>query len=139
MGNSAKRDTRKVDIAERRRQLLVLRRQGASYEECARALGLHDKSHAHKEFHEALGEITEDEAASYRKMTELRFDSYRLALHKKIKAGDVQAIGEARQLERDQAKILGYAVPAIVTAASSAGGPESAPSITIVYSPPKPA
>lgn len=111
MGNSSKRDARKIDIAIRREKLLVLRRNGATYEQCARALGLANKAHAQAEFKKALGEILAGESAEYRKMAEMRFDDYRTRLSKQISVGDVQAIDTARKIEMDQARILGYVAP----------------------------
>lgn len=124
VGNSSKRDARKIDIALRREKLLVLRRNGATYEQCARALGLSNKAHAQAEFKKALGEILAGESAEYRKMAEMRFDDYRTRLSKQIAVGDVQAIDTARKIEMDQARILGYVAPVTAPQAGTLVTPE---------------
>lgn len=108
---SAKQDAKRAEVALRRSKLLELRRAGLTLAQCAEKLGLYDKAHAHNELRAALKAIVQPEAEEYRKLAEMRFDHMRLALSKKINAGDVAAIRAAVDVEDKQAKIVGYIAP----------------------------
>ena len=110
MGNSAKRDGRKIDKAERRRKALELRKAGATYEQIGQQLGC-NRGNAHKDVTEAIQDIYREPAEAVLQLEIGRLDVMLLGVWSKAKAGDCQAIDRVLRIQERRAAYLGLDAP----------------------------
>lgn len=110
MGNTAKKDARRMDTAERQRRACELRRSGATYEQIGRALGK-DKNNVRKDVLNAIAAIPREAAEEVLQLELLRLDGLWLGVWPKAKTGDVQAIRAAVAIMDRRAAYLGLDAP----------------------------
>jgi hypothetical protein len=114
MGNSAKRDARKADAAERRRKALELRKAGASYEQIATQLKYGNKGNAWKDVRLALREWYREPAQDVLRIELQRLDVMLLGLWSKAKAGDTQAIDRVLRIQERRTAYEGLDAPKLL-------------------------
>jgi predicted transcriptional regulator len=101
------------NAAERRAKALELRKQGMSYREIGRALGV-SRTAAHKYVTKELDAIRAETRASAEQLREIeleRLDRYLAALEPKIVEGDDKAIATALRVMERRAKLTGLDAP----------------------------
>jgi hypothetical protein len=111
MGNSAKRDTRKADRAERRRKALELRKAGASYEQIATQLGYTNKGSVWRDVRDAIADIYREPAMDVRQLELGRLDAMLLGVWQKAKAGDPHAIDRVIRIQERRSAYEGLDMP----------------------------
>ena len=111
MANSAKRDAREADSAERTRQALELRKAGASLDQIAEKLKFAHRSNARKAIQAAIKEIYEEPAKEVLSLELARLDAMLLGLYQKAKSGDVAAVDRVVRIMDRRAKYLGLDAP----------------------------
>lgn len=111
MGNSAKRDSRKAEKAERRRKALELRRAGASYEQIAAQLHYTNKGSVWRDVRTAIQDIYREPAQDVVKIELQRLDAMLLGLWAKAKSGDTQAIDRVLRIQERRAAYEGLDAP----------------------------
>lgn len=114
MGNSAKRDSRQAELAERRRKALELRKSGATYDQIANALHYTDRSNAAKDVKRAILEIIEEPAKDVLSLELARLDALLLGVWQKAKTGDVAALDRAIKIMDRRSAYLGLDAPQVV-------------------------
>jgi len=105
--------SRRILAAERRKKAMDMRRDGASYEDIAAALGI-AKSTAHKTVTKGLIKTRQDTsemADEVRTLELLRLDEYHEKLRPKVEKGDVQAIMACIKIQDRRSKYLGLDAP----------------------------
>lgn len=122
MGNTAKKDARRMDTAERQRKACELRRSGATYEQIGRALGK-DKNNVRKDVLNAIAAIPREAAEEVLQLELLRLDGLWLGVWPKAKTGDVQAIRAAVAIMDRRAAYLGLDAPRRSEHTGANGGP----------------
>jgi hypothetical protein len=110
MGNSSKRDTRKIVQAERANVALGLRRGGASYEQIGKHLGCR-KSDAYKIVKRAIDAIPREAAEDVRLMELARLDVMMATLWPLAAKGDGAAIERMLRIMKRRAEYLGLDEP----------------------------
>ncbi len=133
MGNSSKRDTKKVARAELARKVLELRKAGASHDQIADQLGLANRSVSWKLFSAALHEIIREPAQDVLALELDRLDAMLLGCWTKAKSGDTQAIDRVIRIMDRRTAYLGLDAPksnstemVISTTKTGEVGPEAA-------------
>lgn len=128
MGNSAKRDTRVADIAERRRKALELRKAGATYEQISDQLGYAGRAKAWQDVREAIKDIVREPAEDVLQIELARLDAMFLGCWAKAKAGDNVTIDRAMKIMERRAKLLGLdkATELNISAAMNEATPQQA-------------
>ena len=111
MGNSAKRDQRKVAKAELAREVLRLRGTGASYDQIAEELKLANRSVPWKLFKFAIKEVIREPAEAVLTIELSRLDAMLSALWPRVADGDTQAIDRALRIMERRAAYLGLDQP----------------------------
>lgn len=114
MGNSAKRDARSADKAERRRKALELRKAGASYEQIATQLKYANKSTVWRDVREAIRSIYAEPAQDVLRIELGRLDVMLLGVWSKAKAGDCQAIDRVLRIQERRAAYEGLDAPKLL-------------------------
>lgn len=107
MGNSAKRDERKANIAELQRRALELRKSGKSYEEISDEMQLTDKTAAYRYVKAAIAAITKEPAEEVRNLELHRLDALLSAVWPEAMKADPQAVASAMRLMERRAKYQG--------------------------------
>lgn len=111
MGNSAKRDARKIQRAEQARKVLELRKAGASHDQIADQLKLANRSVSWKLFKAALHEVIREPAQDVLALELDRLDALLLGCWQNAKSGDPHAIDRALRIMDRRAKYLGLDKP----------------------------
>lgn len=111
MGNSAKRDARKIERAHRQRRVLELREGGKNHEQIAEELGLANKSVAWKLFHSALVAVIKEPAEHVLALELRRLDALLAGCWEKAKAGDPAAIDRVLRIMDRRSTYLGLDQP----------------------------
>jgi DNA-binding transcriptional MerR regulator len=125
MGNSARRDIRSADLAEKQNRALALRRQGMSLVAIGQVMGCHH-THAMRMIRAAIKDITRENAEEVRDLELERLDQKERRLQKlwraaipAAQAGDPEAIKVAAKLietglrvSESRRKLLGADAPA---------------------------
>lgn len=124
-GNTAKKDARSLLRVERQRQILELRKGGASYDQIAKATGLAGRSSARREFQLALQKVIEEPAKEVLALELSRLDSLVLALWQQAKTGNVAAIDRVLKIMERRASYLGLDAPKKTELSGADGGPVS--------------
>lgn len=133
MANSAKRDSRAIDVKERTRKALELRKAGASYDQIAEKLGYADGSNVRRAVMGAIEEITEEPAKEVLKLELSRLDAMLLGLYQKAKSGDAAAVDRVIRIMDRRAKYLGLDAPE----KSELTGKDGAPLNGAIFLPPE--
>jgi hypothetical protein len=102
----ASKDAHRVEVRERTRKALELRRAGANYDEIARQLGL-AKSTVHAMVHSAMREITREPAEELRNLELQRLDAMMMGLWPNARKGDATAVTAVLRVMERRAKLLG--------------------------------
>ena len=97
-----------IELAERVRKGLLLRRQGASYEQIATECGWNSAQAAHKAISKAIRAIPQDEAAENRAITNERIDRILFAILPRANLGHTDAIDRFIALEVLRGRRCGY-------------------------------
>jgi hypothetical protein len=111
MGNSAKRDARAAEQAEKRRKALELRKAGATYEQIADQLKLPNKSVSYKLVKAAIKAIIREPAEEVLRLELERLDAMLLGCWSRAKTGDSAAIDRALRIMERRAAYLGLDAP----------------------------
>jgi hypothetical protein len=111
MGNSAKRDARAAEQAEKQRKALELRKAGASYDQIADQLKLGNRSVAFKLVKAGIKAIVKEPAESVLHLELARLDAMLLGCWTKAKLGDPQAIDRVLRIQDRRAAYLGLDRP----------------------------
>jgi hypothetical protein len=111
MGNSAKRDGRRVSRAEQQLKALELRKSGATHDEIAKKLGLKNRSVAWKMVRAAIKGITLEPASEVLSLELERLDAVLLGCWAKAKKGDPQAVDRVLRIMDRRAAYLGLDQP----------------------------
>lgn len=111
MANSAKRDAREAEDAERTRQALELRKAGASLEQIAEKLKFAHRSNARRAIQAAIKDIYEEPAKEVLSLELARLDAMLLGLYQKAKSGDVAAVDRVLRIMDRRAQYLGLDSP----------------------------
>jgi hypothetical protein len=114
MANSAKRDLRKADMAERRRKALELRKAGANYEQIATQLKYGNKGNAWRDVRDAIRDIYREPAQDVLRIELQRLDVMLLGLWSKAKAGDTQAIDRVLRIQERRSAYEGLDAPKLL-------------------------
>ena len=111
MGNSAKRDARKMDYAKQQRAALELRERGYSYDRIAEELGMCDRSVAWRTVQSALHEIIREPAEDVLKTEINRLDRMLVGLWAKSENGDTAATDRVLKIMERRSAYLGLDQP----------------------------
>lgn len=111
MGNSSRRESRKIERAELQRQALELRKAGANYEQIANQLQLSNKSVAWKLVKAGIKAIVEEPAQDVLKLELDRLDVMLLGCWSKAKAGEEKAVDRVLRIMERRASYLGLDSP----------------------------
>ena len=102
----------KPELVEKERQVLELRRAGATYDECARATGYATPQGAYLAYQRALKRTLVEAGADEARQTELdRLDRLQRAVWPKAMNGDIQAINSVLRIFDRRARYLGLDAP----------------------------
>ena len=101
-------------MAEKKRQALQLRLEGASYREIARTLGWKDHSSAYAHVQESMQAIVQEPAEELRTLELERLDADYLALAPAARKGDVSSILARLRIMERRAKYTGLDKPILV-------------------------
>jgi hypothetical protein len=111
MGNSAKRDARRLERAEMARKVLELRKAGAGFEQIAKQLDLANKSVSWKLFASAIKEVIREPAETVLQLELTRLDAMLLGMWSKAKTGDPQAVDRVLRIMERRSFYLGLDQP----------------------------
>lgn len=113
----AQSKTRELQAVEKERQVIELRRAGATFDDIARAVGYKEPSGAHAAYKRALKRTLTDAGTEELREQELdRLDRMQRAVWPKVMQGDVQAITAALRLMDRRARLLGLDAPTRIAA-----------------------
>lgn len=102
----------KPELVEKERQVLELRRAGATYDECARAVGYATPQGAYLAYNRALKRTLVEAGADEARQTELdRLDRLQRAVWPRAMNGDLQAINSVLRIFDRRARYLGLDAP----------------------------
>lgn len=102
----------KPELVEKERQVLELRRAGATYDECARAVGYATPQGAYLAYQRALKRTLVEAGTEEARQTELdRLDRLQRAVWPKAMNGDLQAINSVLRIFDRRARYLGLDAP----------------------------
>jgi hypothetical protein len=102
----------KPEVIDKERQVLELRRAGATYDDIARTVGYADPSGAYTAFRRALKRTLLDAGSEEIREAELdRLDRMQRALWNKVTTGDVNAINTVLRIMHRRAQYLGLDSP----------------------------
>jgi ribosomal protein S7 len=108
VGNSSKRDTKRVVMAEKRRRALQLRIGGATFEQIATQIGYPGQRHrAYKIVNEAIREIYREPAEELVQIECARLDAMLLGLWTRARSGEERAIASVIKIMDRRAAYLG--------------------------------
>jgi hypothetical protein len=100
------------EVIDKERQVLELRRAGATYDDIARTVGYADPSGAYTAFRRALKRTLLDAGSEEIREAELdRLDRMQRALWNKVTTGDVNAINTVLRIMHRRAQYLGLDSP----------------------------
>jgi hypothetical protein len=123
----SKNSATRIKAAERRTRALELRKQGLSYREIGRELGISEQR-AHRVITAELARLNAKRAEQAAEVTRLeleRLDSMWAGVWEKAKAGDGPAIDRALAIMGRRAKLLGLDAPDRRELTGAKGGPLS--------------
>lgn len=123
MGNSAKRDARAAEQAEKQRKALELRKAGASYDQIADQLKLGNRSVAFQLVKAGIKAIVKEPAESVLHLELARLDAMLLGCWTKAKLGDPQAIDRVLRIQDRRASYLGLDAPKRAEVTGADGAP----------------
>jgi len=106
-GNSAKRDKRRIETAQRREKAMEMRCASHTYESIAKALGYHDRAHAYNDIQKAIAEIGREPAEHLIRMELRRLDALVKAIWNEAVTGDLRAIDRVLRILERRANMLG--------------------------------
>jgi DNA-binding CsgD family transcriptional regulator len=101
-----------VEVTDKERQALELRKAGATLDQIAKQLGYADPSGVHRAITRALEKIPVQAVADYRAIQNERLERLLLAVWQISLAGDLKAVDRALRILDQQARLLGLNVPA---------------------------
>jgi hypothetical protein len=105
------------DLIEKERQVVELRRAGATYEECARAVGYATPQGAYLAYHRALKRTLLDAGADEARQVEIdRLDRLQRAAWPKALQGEVPAINSVLKIMERRSRLLGLDAPTRISA-----------------------
>lgn len=111
---------RRINVAEKQRQALELRKAGASYAMIAERLGYENKGSAYRAVMTALDRTLREPADELRELEVARLDALLLALWPQATRGDLGAIDRVLRLMERRAKLLGLDAPTQVNVTQAA-------------------
>ena len=110
MGNSAKRDIRKADRADKMQKALLLRRRGQTYEDIGKDMGV-TRSAAYKWVKDAISKIPQEAAKEVLQLELVRLDKMFIKVFTKAITGDLDAVHVALEIQTRRSKYLGLDAP----------------------------
>lgn len=96
-----------VELAERRRKAVEMRKAGCSYDEIAQALGFSNSGNAYHTVHKALKATYREPAEELRTLELERVDRLMRAIWPQAIKGDVDAIDRVLKIMSRRARLLG--------------------------------
>lgn len=100
-----------VEVTDKERQALELRKAGASFDAIARQLGYADKSGAYRAVTRALDGVLNEAAEELRALDAERLDRLLLAVWQPALGGDHKAMDRALRILEQRARLLGLNAP----------------------------
>lgn len=110
---------RTIELAERRRQALILRSQRRTYEAIAKALKYSDKTAAWRDIQKGIEELTKEPAEAVRQLELELLDSMARGLTARAIKGDDKAIQSMLRIMERRSKYIGLDAPTQI----ETGGP----------------
>ena len=105
------------ELVDKERRVVELRRAGATYDECARAVGYATPQGAYLAYHRALKRTLLDAGTEEARQVEIdRLDRLQRAVWVKALEGDIQAVNAVLKLMERRSRLLGLDAPTRVTA-----------------------
>lgn len=86
---------------------LELRRAGATFEQIAEQIGVHDRGAAHKVYKRALARVHLEPATEIRRLEADRLDALQLAVWQRAVGGDLKAVDRVLRIMHRRANLLG--------------------------------
>jgi len=106
-----KTDQQAIEVAERRRKAVELRKAGASFDDIAVQCGYKDRSGAYRAVKAALKDITREPAEELLTLELARLDAMLLGLWADARKGNVMKIDRVLKIMDRRAKLLGLDAP----------------------------
>jgi hypothetical protein len=104
--------TPKPDVIDKERQVLELRRAGATFDNCAKAAGYATPQGAYLAYQRAMKRTLQEAGTEEARQTELdRLDRLQLAIWSKAMAGDINACNSVLRIFDRRARYLGLDAP----------------------------
>jgi hypothetical protein len=128
-GAKSKSSPAAIALAERRRQAVALRRNGANFIEIAEAIsrqyGLdnYDNKAASADVREALAKVKLDQIGDYIDESVARLDYMLLRIADRVSNGDLEAIDRVLKIEKRRADLLGLDAVRRIQLTGADGGP----------------
>ena len=104
-------------------QALALRKTGATYEQIAHALGYASRDSAWRAIHRVLKAHQVEGVEELRKIEDMRLDEMLFAIYKIAKAGDLGAIDRILRIAERRARLWGLDAPVRTEVSGPEGGP----------------
>lgn len=106
-----KASVRKIEVAEKQRQAIELRKAGATYDEIAVQLGYAGRQGAYKAVISALAAITREPALEFKALELERLDKLWSTYWPQALAGDTKAADKCLDISKHRCKIEGAYAP----------------------------
>src|SRR5579862_738253 len=106
-GRNAPLSPRRLNVADKRRKALELRKAGASFESIAQELGFANKGGAYKAVMAALDNTAREPAHQVRKLELERLDRLYLSVWPPALKGDGKSLDRCLQISRQRASLEG--------------------------------
>lgn len=94
-------------LIEKERQVLELRRAGASFEEIATRVGYRNRAAAHKAYRRAISRVLKEPAEDVRDLELDRLDRLLMGVWAKASRGELGAVDRALRIGERRARLLG--------------------------------
>lgn len=111
MNNQTIANQKAIEVTERQRQAVELRKAGAGFEEIARQLGYKDASGAYRAVKAALRKTIQQPADELRALEAARLDAMLLGIYADARKGNVAKIDRVLNIMTRRAKLFGLDAP----------------------------
>lgn len=108
MGRETTASPRRAQAADKRRQALELRLEGATFEQIAEQIGYRNRSTAYRAVTSAIQNVGHEQAEQLRDLDLTRLDKLMTAVWPKALQGDMHAVDRVLKIVERRAKMLGY-------------------------------
>jgi len=111
MNNQTLANQKAIEVTERQRQAVELRKAGAGFEEIARQLGYKDASGAYRAVKAALRKTIQQPADELRALEAARLDAMLLGIYADARKGNVLKIDRVLKIMARRADLFGLDAP----------------------------